>query len=319
MITCPCCGSSSETEFDKCAKCGAEPVGPPLVAPVEALPSFGLAAAACAGSALALATLLVATVGAVSEQKAILTANFGEWLTGAEIAAWRLKYVLLPATLGSIWMSWRAYARARREPRRWAGRRLGLGALGVASVSLIFAATLIGVTVPARLEKRELVRALERQVPLSSFHRMVTQYRVRYGTLPADVSDLRKLPDPDRSIEALLAQIPAGAYSASAEKASLRPPIRSRKLRGGVRLQPIALGRGKSVDDLDGETISFTNYVLRLPGEDNLPNTSDDVILRDGLSEQFAPAADDADAIEPSASTGAAVRRRSGGNSNSPR
>jgi hypothetical protein len=103
-------------------------------------------------------------------------------------------------------------------------------------------------------------------------------YRARYGTLPAALDELRRLPDADGSIAAALAGIDSTAYSPGAELAAL-PKKKSRSLRGSA-LRNASL---RSTDDAPEGGLSFTRYELRLPGPDNKLGTEDDWSMRDGL------------------------------------
>lgn len=280
-MICPCCGVKTKTDLSEgCDRCGAVAVGPPLAPPKQLLPSFGAAASgACLGS-LALAALLGATIVALIEEKSLLAANLGDIIGAAETAAWRLKFIIAPAAVGVAWWSARTYFKIRSAPARWTGREMSLVGFASSCTALVLVAALIGVTVPVRIAERQLAQRVKSEVPLRTFNRVLTQYRIRYGTHAADIKDLEKLPDPDGSIAKLLAEFPLMEYSASAQKASL-PAAQAKKMRA-PRLRQINLR--DTVDDADGERISFTNYALRLPGDDGLLNTADDLVMRDGIT-----------------------------------
>lgn len=280
-MICPCCGAQTETALSEgCDRCGAVAVGPPLAPPDRMLPSFASAAFTAGVGGLSLAALASGVVVTLAEEKSLLTADFWDWTAAAQTAAWRLKFIIAPVAVGIGWWSARTYLKIRRAPARFTGKEMALAGFGSSCAALALVAALVGVTIPARLEKRELARALKNDVALYTFNRAFTQYRIRYGTHVADLKDLAKLPDPDGSIAKLLAEYPRAEYIASAEKASL-PAIQAKRLRA-PRLRQIGLR--DAADDSVGDRISFTNYTLRLPGEDGLLNTEDDSIIRDGIT-----------------------------------
>jgi hypothetical protein len=255
-------------------------VGPPLASPVRLLPSYGAALAAGALSTLALLALAAGTLLTLLSRKSLWSVNFWDLVGAGEAAAWRLRFFLPIFAAALIWLSARAARKIRRAPERFAGRRVADAAFAAALAAFVLSAGLIGVTVPERLEQRRLAWEAQRQAPLNTARRALVEYFIRYKTYPAGVDDLRKLPDADGSIALALEQMSDDGYSVSAQKASL-PAAQTRKLRG-VRLQQIAL-RGDNLDDTANDRISFTNYTLRLPGEDNTLNTDDDLVMRDGV------------------------------------
>lgn len=296
-IVCPCCGfkSSASDVQSECSSCGASPVGPPLALPLEMLPSYGAALATSGFAALMMAVFGVSVVVALRELKALTTAGIGDWLAAAQIAAWRLKFILPPLSIALVWLGWRANLRIRRAPAGlYAGARLNYGGMTMALAVLLLFGVFIGTTIPKRLEQRRLAAQARKEALAYAFNRIQIQYRIRYNTYPTDKDDLlTKLPDPDGSIAAVLAQVPFDGYNVSSEKASL-PVAQTRKMRG-VRLQQISLR--VNTDEPPSESISFTNYTMRLPGEDNLLNTDDDLVIRDGIILDAGQATPSADAV----------------------
>ncbi len=247
------------------------------------LPSFVAAAITAGLGGLSLMMLALGTVTTLLEEGSLLGAAFWDWISAAETTAWRLKFMLMPLALGASWASWRAYFKILRRPAEFTGKGMSIAGFASSFAALTLLVTLIGVTIPARLEKQEIARSVKSDVPLYSFNRALTEYRIRYGSYPADMSDLKKLPDADGSIAKLLAQFPPEGYTASAQKASV-PASKGGRLRA-PRLRQAALLRDDADDsDAGGDRISFTNYVLKLPGEDGMLNTEDDLVIRDGVT-----------------------------------
>ena len=279
MTVCPCCGSKFEgdLERDGCAACGARAVGPALSRPVRELPSYGRSLFAGVTGGLLLVTFLVSTLIALFERGA---SSFGFWtlMGAAETAAWRLKWAAIPATIFAIWTGALICRSIRRNPHRFLWGRVARGGLWSAITVAVLIATLIGITIPERLRQRELRQEASIYAQGYTIQRALLDYRARYGTLPATLDELKRLPDADGSIAAALAGIDSTAYSPGAELAAL-PKKKSRSLRGSA-LRNASL---RSTDDAPEGGLSFTRYELRLPGPDNKLGTDDDWAMRDGL------------------------------------
>ncbi|HEX7999172.1 MAG TPA: hypothetical protein VF528_12350 [Pyrinomonadaceae bacterium] len=279
MTVCPCCGFRFEGDLhDGCKACGARAIGAPLAPPERELPFYGRALFVGTLGALLLSTFLTSTIIALFE-RVPFALDFWSFVGAAETAAWRLKWVGLPLALLSLWMGLRICASIRREPVRFAGRRFAHGGLAALLLVVVMLMTFIGRSVPERLRQRQRGIEAGLQARLWTFQRAQLEYRQRFGTYPADVKDLRdRLPDPDGSIAAAVNGLDSNHYRPSVDLAALPSKPKSRQLRGAALRKSSA-----STDDAPTESISFTNYELRLPGDDKKLNTEDDWIMRDGL------------------------------------
>lgn len=301
-MICPCCGAKFDGEMKEgCSACGARQVGPPLARPEIELPSYGYAAAAGAAGALLVVVFCGAFVSTLLQFD-----GFGFdpqlLLRAAEKTAWRLKWTALPFSLFAAWATARFYRKVRRDPARFAGLRLVRG--GFAASTAVFCALvlLIGVTVPERLERRELARRAADNALLYASDQLFSEYRKRFDTLPASMADLRKLDDPDCTYARVIAEIVEGDYKPETDLASLSPQIeRSRKSRrpGVARIRNAS---ARSTDDLTDANLSLTNYELVLPGRDKILGTEDDLRIRDGLILENSKDGDSPDAARPLAS-----------------
>lgn len=282
MTICPCCGFKFNGTLKLgCDACGAVPVGEPLPLPEHQLPAYGRSLLITVVGLLMVLVFLVQTVIALLS-RATLSFGFWSWIAAAETAAWRLKWVALPVTIVVLWGGRKIYRSMLQEPERFCGLRYARCGLIASATMPVLIAVLIGVTVPARLEHRKL--GIEAGVLALgyTYDRAFSEYRVRYGRLPDDLNDLRQLPDPDGSIAAALNTLKpewfAKAYKPTGpDVAATQKPV---TLRGTV-IRNASLN--SSEDEPLAEGVSFTNYTLRLPGEDNLMGTEDDWIVRDGL------------------------------------
>lgn len=279
MTVCPCCGFKFEGDLhDGCKACGARAIGAPLAPPERELPFYGRSLFVGTLGALLLGTFILSTIIALFE-RVPFALDFWSFVGAAETAAWRLKWVGLPLALLALWAGVRICASIRREPARFAGSRFAHGGLAALLLVVVMLMTFIGRSVPERLRQRQ--RGLEAglQARLWTFQRAQLEYRQRFGTYPADVKDLlERLPDPDGSIAAAISGLDSNHYRPSVDLAALPSKPKSRQLRGAALRKTTA-----STDDAPTESISFTNYELRLPGDDKKLNTEDDWIMRDGL------------------------------------
>jgi hypothetical protein len=290
VTICPCCGFKFEGTLSQgCASCGACCVGEALPKPEHELPSYGRSLLVAASGSLMVLVFLTQTIFALVQRAPRITPNlalssvipldFWSWVAAGETAAWRLKWITIPATIIVLWASLKIYRSMLKSPARFCG--LGFAKTGLLASALVpvLIAVLIGVTVPERLRQRQdglqaAANALGYRVD-----RALVEYSALYGTLPADLKDLRRLPDPDGSIAAALSILDGSGYKPSADLAAL-PKQKSRTLRGAVIRNA---SMDTTTDDTPGEGISFTNYDLPLPGADKVMGTEDDLIVRDGL------------------------------------
>jgi hypothetical protein len=142
-------------------------------------------------------------------------------------------------------------------------------------------ALLLGVTVPARLQHRRWAKEAAIRAQGYTIERAFFEYRLKYQTFPADVKDLQeRIPDPDGSLTAALSNIDPSAYSPRGADVAAVATEKSRSLRGAV-IRRASLS--SATDDTPSGGLSFTNYVLRLPGEDKITGTDDDWVVSDGF------------------------------------
>ncbi|HKO98823.1 MAG TPA: hypothetical protein VJU86_17620 [Pyrinomonadaceae bacterium] len=274
-----------------CQSCGAHPVGDALPRPDHELPSFGRSLVLAVTGSLLVLIFVVQTVSSFTQKlptekttkEAFYAAgavafDYLRWLSAAETAAWQLKWLMIPVTLGVLFGSRRLYRSIVAAPARFCGRRAALrGYLASAAIPLLVL-VLIGVTVPERLRQRNLGIEAGFRAHGHRVDRAYTDYQKEYETLPSHLNDLKRLPDPDGSLAAALATLDENGYKPSADLAAA-PTKKPRPLRGAV----IMNASSETADDVPTERISFTNYELQMPGPDKVLGTEDDLIMRDGL------------------------------------
>lgn len=212
--------------------------------------------------------------------------GFWSWVAAAETAAWKLKWIAIPVTIVVLWTTRKIYRSMLQAPERFSGLRYARSGLMACAIVPVLIAGLIGVTVPARLRHRQ--DGIEAGIKALGYRydRALSEYRTKYGKLPSELNDLRQLPDPDGSLAAALDSFKpewSTAYKPTAEFAAKQKPV---TLRGAV-IRNASLTN--SVDETLGDGLTFTNYSLRLPGEDNIMGNEDDWIVQDGLIKRVPP------------------------------
>jgi hypothetical protein len=279
LIICPACGSSVETQLSVgCPACGARAVGPPLAKPDHQLLSYGPAVITATSGAIMLGAFLALSVIAwiVSRGAAM---NFWAMVNAGEIAAWQAKWVALPAAIAVIWTGSRVTRSIRRAPQRFAGLRLARAGFSAAVIATLLVGTLIGITVPERLRRRQWGLEAAQNARGYTLARALMEYRHVHGTLPPQegfFTELRTLPDPDGSIAEALRFVDANGYEATSVLAAAAPKNKTLPRGGAIR-------KASLTTTVDPPGVSFTNYELRLPGADKKINTDDDFIVLDGL------------------------------------
>jgi len=285
LTTCPCCGARFDGDLtvSPCGSCGARAVGPPLARPERELPSYGHAFVITAAGALLAIAFAAAVAGALLRRETF-SLGWRALVSAGEAAAWGMKWTALPLSLAAAAVCGRLYRRMLRDRTRFVGfgaARAGLAATALTAALLV---TLIGVSVPERLRRRELALRAAENARLYAGDAALRRYRQRFGTYPASLADLRRLDDPDCSLAEALAAVEAAEYRPETDLASLsagRPKSRLRRRAGEARVRN-ASARADA-DDVPGAGLVLTNYRLTLPGRDGRLGTADDLLMRDGL------------------------------------
>jgi type II secretory pathway pseudopilin PulG len=238
----------------------------------------------------------LSTLVALFEQTPV-TVGFWPAISAAETAAWRLKWIALPFSVVALWGGLLIYQSIRRERARFAGQDFARCGLGASALVIVMIATFIGLTVPERLRQRERGKEAAAEALGYTLQRALLEYRTQYKTYPTSFKDLQDgLADRDGSIAAALSHIDPSTYQPRANLADAST-AKPHRLRGAALRRA---STNNSTDDAVNDKISFTNYEVRLPGADKIPNTDDDWLMRDGMF------------IRPSKSAPASARASSG-------
>ena len=281
MINCPSCGSNFEGDLRLgCPTCGARSVGPPLAKAEHELPSYGRAVAVSASGVAMFGVFLTSVIMVLIEFKGF-PPRFGSIVNAGEVASWRLKWVMLPLAIIVLWSGAKIIRSIKSNPSGFIGLRAARLGFSASALVTLLIATLIGVTIPVRLERHQWSVEAGNNAPCYTRMRALLEYRDLHGTLPAQdelVKELSTLPDPDGSIAEALRNIDVSGYEASTVIAAAATKSKSLVPRGSAIRNATT-----SADPSTDRGVSFTSYKWRLPGEDKILNTDDDLILQDGI------------------------------------
>jgi hypothetical protein len=254
-------------------------VGEPLPKPSHELPSYGRALILAVTGSLVAGLFLVQVVLAFI-QNYEKSFGFWTWVVAGQTAAWRLKWFSILLLFAVLWLGRKLYRSIQLQPARFCGLKHARRGLLASSIIVLLVAFLIGVTIPARLEQRQLAKDAAILAQWYTFERAMLEYRLKYKTYPADFKDLQeRIPDPHGTLAGALANLDPTGYRPSADVAALATE-KSRSLRGAV-IRKASIS--SPTDDATPGGLSFTKYVLRLPGEDGIIGTDDDWIGHDGM------------------------------------
>jgi hypothetical protein len=225
--------------------------------------------------------VFVASVIAALVEFGAFPPRFWSVIAAGEVASWRLKWIALPVAIVVLWGGAGIIRSIKAAPGKFIGLRAARMGFAASSLVTLLVATLIAITVPVRLERRQWGIEAGDYARYYTRARALLEYRDLHGTLPAQddlIKELGTLPDPDGSIADALRSSDVTGYEAStvvaATSAKSKSPVpRGSAIRNAVTAAGPVTERG----------VSFTNYKWRLAGEDKILNTDDDVILQDGV------------------------------------
>jgi hypothetical protein len=287
LIICPSCGSTVKADLCVgCPVCGARAVGPPLAKAEHQLPSFGRASIVFATGFGVLCTFLGLLIVALVENKS--WPGFWNLVAAGEVAAWRVKWPAIPILVALLIVSAKVTRSIKQNPLRYVGLKAArFGLLSAVTVAVLIA-TLIGITIPVRLERRQWGIEAATYARGYTLNRALLAYRDLHGTYPTDpdkfVEALRTLPDPDGSIADALRFVNSNGYEPSAQLASA-PKKKPLVPRG------TALRDGNAATTAESAPLSFNTYSLRLPSEHRLFGSDDDYVLKDGMIQKASEVA----------------------------
>jgi hypothetical protein len=287
LIICPSCGSTVKADLCVgCPACGARAVGPPLAKAEHELPSFGRASIVFAAGFAVLCTFLGLLISVLVENKS--WPRFWNVVAAGEVAAWRVKWPAIPILIVLLIVGARVTRSIKQNPSRYIGLKAARLGLLSAVTAVVLIATLISLTIPVRLERRQWGIEAATYARGYTLNRALLAYRELHGTYPTDPDKffeaLRTLPDADGSIADALRFVNSNGYEPSAQLAS-NPKKKPLIPRG------TALRDGNAATTAESAPLSFNTYSLRLPSEHRLLGSDDDYILKDGVIQKASEVA----------------------------
>jgi hypothetical protein len=284
VTICPCCGFKFVGALSNgCRQCGARAVGEPLPRPAYELPSYGRALVLAIGGSLAVILFVTQTIIALL-QRPTLSFGFWSWMAAGQTAAWRLKWVAIPLLIVTAWLGRKLYRSIKFQPERFCGLKHARRGMLASSMVIFLIALLIGVTVPARLEQRELAAEAGFRAQWHTIEAATLEYNERYQTYPASLQDLKeRIPDPYGTLAEAIRDLDPSGYRPSADFAAVASEKPS--------LRDVAM-RKASLTSVTEETptvsLAFTKFELQLPGEDKILGTGDDWIGSNGVLKRIS-------------------------------
>lgn len=279
MTICPCCGFKFHGALSSgCKNCGARAVGEPLPKPARELPSYGRALILAVSGSLVVLVFIIQTLIAFFQRAEGW--GFWNWVAAGETASWRLKWISIPLLFAIVWFGRKLYRSILNQPERFCGIKYARRGLLASCVVTLLIALLIGITVPARMQQRQLSKEAAERANGYVIARAMTQYIITYKTYPADLRSLKdRIPDPDGQLAAALLNLDPNSYRPSADMAA--NATEKTRLRRGTVIRKASFS--PDVDDTPSGGLTFTNYAIVLPGEDKIYGNEDDWIIRDGM------------------------------------
>lgn len=295
MTICPCCGFKLTNSLTQgCAQCGARAVGDALPKPANELPSYGRALVLVVTGSLLVLVFATQTIIALFQRSSGSLARlfqFWNWVAAGETAAWRLKWISLPVLFIALIAGRKIYRSIRHQPEKFCGQKYARRGLLASAVVGLMIALLIGVTIPARLRQRQMSIDAGYRAQYYTLEVAFIAYQQKFKKLPDQSrvkEDLSKLPDPDGTIAAALRDLDPSGYQPRGEVAAVDTE-KGRTLRGGAIIRKASFNT--ATDDTLPTGLAFTDYDLRLPGEDKILGTEDDWVGRHGIIMKLADVA----------------------------
>lgn len=152
-----------------------------------------------------------------------------------------------------VWSAWRAMKLAKGDPEKYGGYRVATATLMVTLIAGISVAGYTVAYIPKFLKNREIRReAATKAEMLHYYGNVLEEYKRKYGSYPPNAQEAAKVAND---------AVPADYWNHN------------------VTYVP----RTGQVANASGPSISFSNFDLRSKGPDGIPDTADDIILRDGI------------------------------------
>ncbi len=246
-MLCPCCGGDIKRDVVEC-NCGARFVGAPLDEKPVHIKSYGHVMNTFGLLAVVITAALVFT-----------------------------KFFALGA-IPVIWYTWRSLKLARHNPEQFGGYKVLAPTF---ALTLIASSVVAGLTVsyiPKFLENRQHKKIAATEAALHHKYALLAEYMLAKGTYPDTEQELRAFAKEPLPLDYWGHNI---RYSGSTEGiANLDTAIRQADTNSLAK--NVASKKGNK-ESMVARGFGFNNFELRSNGPDELPNTDDDIIMKDGV------------------------------------
>lgn len=163
-----------------------------------------------------------------------------------------------------IWYAWRVMQRIRRQPEVYGGYRIATTILTVTLIAGIAAVALTIANIPTMMQRKKIRREAATEAAMYQVKYQLDEYNRIHGTYPLNAQEYARATNQSLPLDSWQHQI---RYTSFTESIATNVPVSSD---GKVRVRP-------------GSGLSLNNFELRSNGPDEIPNTEDDIIMRDGV------------------------------------
>lgn len=258
-----------------CGNCGAQRVGEPLAHTTPELPSYGRALLALALPATLL--LMFVAPSAAKIYQGFVSFDWQTLETDLLTFAWWLRWVSPVAAFIVLWSVVRLHRTVSVAPARFAGQRVARAGLVLSVLTLVASLAMVGGQIPRHRRDARIAAEAHQNALLYHANSQFLKYRASFGTYPAQLKDLHRLPDTDGSVAHVIASFDANSYRPSSAQTANARTANLSSTSNDVRF----VNAGGD-DRTASEILSFTNYELVAPGADETLGTADDRVMRDG-------------------------------------
>ncbi len=163
-----------------------------------------------------------------------------------------------------VWYTWRVMQRSRRQPELFGGYKVAATILVLTLVAGVAAIALTAAYIPKMIQRKKDRRVAATLASFYEVKRQLEEYSLTHGRYPIDAQEYARVTATALPADSWEHQI---KYTGYTERIASATTISSN---GSVRVP-------------QNSGLSFNNFELRSNGPDEMPNTDDDIIMRDGI------------------------------------
>jgi hypothetical protein len=251
-MLCPCCGDEIKLDVVQC-NCGARFIGAPLDEKPVHIKSYGH---------------VMNTFGllAVVTTAALVFTKF--FAIGA-----------IPV----IWYTWRSLKLSRNNPQQFGGYKVLAPTFALTLIASFVIAGLTVAYIPRFLRNREAKKTAASVAAMHHKYALLAEYMAAKGTYPDTEQELREFVKEPIPSDYWGHNIRYTGYTDSI--ATMVPNLTPTGMRGSDRtsLATNTPQKKGNKESMMARGFALTNFELRSNGPDELPNTADDIIMKDGI------------------------------------